>query len=263
MKQTPQFFTKVTTNAHHELFIWANKKPLRWAILMTISSRVASKDQITTGLHKGEFFFSETEYEKFGVEKSKQGNIRRILHELITFGIVKKVENKKGNKNCNVYCFIDSDFMDCSRLEKEQNRELIENKERTNRELIETNKECKNDKNDKNDKKDSFVETSEEVRLANFLFEKIKESNPYVKPPNIQKWAKHIDLMYRMDKIPYERIEKMIEWCKQDSFWNKNILSTDNLRKHFPKMYESAKSDYLKQKQEQEEKENRSFTIQI
>ena len=114
---------------------------------------MASKDQLTTGISKGEFFFSETEYEKFGLRISEKGNIRRILNELILFKIIQKVENKIGNKNCSVYRFIDSNFMDCSRVDREQNREQRENKERTDREQIETNKECKSNKNDKNDKK--------------------------------------------------------------------------------------------------------------
>ena len=145
------FFTKVTTDENHELFKWATEKPIRWAVLMVISSRVASKDQVTTGLAKGEFFISETEYNKFGLSLSERGKLRRTILELVDVKIIEKIENKIGNKNCTVYRFLDSDFIDCSRENREQNREQIENRQRTDREQIETNKECKNDKNERKD----------------------------------------------------------------------------------------------------------------
>lgn len=144
---SPQYFTKVTTDTSHELFSWLNEKPLRWAVLMTISARVASKYQVTTGLSKGEFFISETEYQKFGLSLSERGKLRRTIFELIEVKIIEKIENKNGNKNCAVYRFLDSDFIDCSRENREQNREQIENRQRTDREQIETNKECKNERN--------------------------------------------------------------------------------------------------------------------
>lgn len=142
-----RYFTKVTTNANHELFLWLNKKPIRWAVLMNITARVASQEQVTTGLAKGEFFISETECEKFGLKKSQQGILRRTIMELARMKFIEKIESKTGNRNCSVYRFIDSNFIDCSRSSGEQNREQIENKQRTNREQIETNKECKNEKN--------------------------------------------------------------------------------------------------------------------
>ncbi len=145
-----KYFTKVTTDEHHELFEWCNKKPLRWAVLMTMSSRVASKDMVTKNIKKGEFFFSETEYKKFGLKKSQSGNLRNLIFSLAFFKIIQKVENRKGNRNSTIYRFINSDFIDCSR--KYEN--TIENKMRTERELNENRMrqtknvlECKNDKN--------------------------------------------------------------------------------------------------------------------
>lgn len=158
---SPQYFTKVTTDTNHELFSWLNEKPLRWAVLMTISARVASKDQVTTGLSKGEFFISETEYKKFGLSLSERGKLRRTIFELVEVKIIEKIENKNGNKNCAVYRFLDSDFIDCSRENREQNREQIENRQRTDREQIETNKECKSDKNERM-KEDNYREGGEE-----------------------------------------------------------------------------------------------------
>lgn len=101
-------------------------------------------------------------------------------------------------------------------------------------------------KDNKTKKIISLVGNSEEFRLAKYLFDKIRESNPFVKEPNFQNWAKNIDLMHRVDNIPYEHIEKMIDWCRQDDFWKGNILSTEALRRGFAKMYERILQEHNK-----------------
>jgi hypothetical protein len=42
----------------------------------------------------------------------------------------------------------------------------------------------------------------------------MKLNNPKVKEPNFTSWAKHIDLMIRIDKRTPEEIEKMIIWSQ-------------------------------------------------
>ncbi len=94
-----------------------------------------------------------------------------------------------------------------------------------------------------------FVEGSDELRLANFLLSKILGRKPDFKKPNLQAWAKHIDLMIRLDHRTPERIEKVIEWAQADSFWQNIILSTAKLREKFDqidlKSQEPPKERYL------------------
>lgn len=90
-------------------------------------------------------------------------------------------------------------------------------------------------------KKNIFVETSNEYRLAKYLFELIRKNNPTHKEPNLQFWAKHIDYMIRIDKRKVEDIEAMIRWCQQDDFWYKNILSTKKLRERYDQLYPQMK----------------------
>jgi phage replication O-like protein O len=82
----------------------------------------------------------------------------------------------------------------------------------------------------------SFVEDSVEYRLALYLYQKIQENKPDFKKPNLQEWARHIDLMIRRDGREPMRIGEVIEWCQQDEFWHKNILSTSKLRKQFDQL---------------------------
>lgn len=82
-------------------------------------------------------------------------------------------------------------------------------------------------------KKKTYKSHSDEVRLAEYLFQKIKTRNPEYKEPNIQTWAKYVDLMIRMDKRSPERIKQVIDYAQGHDFWYDKILSTWKLRKNF------------------------------
>lgn len=74
------------------------------------------------------------------------------------------------------------------------------------------------------------------VDIANFLFNSIKKFKHNFKPPNIQSWAKEIDLMMRRDKIDEERIRQVIEWLPSNEFWRKNVMSAEKLRLQFERL---------------------------
>lgn len=107
------------------------------------------------------------------------------------------------------------------------------------------------DKNDKNKKK-IYTSDSVEIGLSKKLLSLIKQRNPNFKQPNIQSWARHIDLMIRIDKRPPEEIEKVIRWCQQDDFWQNNILSTEKLRRQYDQLCMKAFSDNGKPVQERQ-----------
>lgn len=73
-------------------------------------------------------------------------------------------------------------------------------------------------------------------QLAELLFLKISERNPNHKKPDLQSWAKDIDLMIRRDARDPTTIKAVIEWCQKDSFWQNNILSTGKLREKFDQL---------------------------
>jgi hypothetical protein len=99
------------------------------------------------------------------------------------------------------------------------------------------NKNVKNVKNDKKKELKHFVDTSDEVRLSQKLLNLILEKNQNHKKPDIQSWARHVDLMLRVDKRQVEQIETVIDWCQADSFWQNNILSTKKLREKFDQLF--------------------------
>jgi hypothetical protein len=81
-----------------------------------------------------------------------------------------------------------------------------------------------------------FSSDSDEIRLAELLLNLILERNPEHKRPNIQTWARPIDLMIRVDKRSPAYISEVIHWCQCDSFWQSNILSTAKLREKFDQL---------------------------
>ena len=91
-------------------------------------------------------------------------------------------------------------------------------------------------KNEKNVKSKSFAETDVEFRLSNLLLSFILKRRPQFKTPDLQKWAKHIDLMIRKDNRDPQEIQHVIKWCQEDDFWQNNVLSTANLRQKFDKL---------------------------
>ena len=81
-----------------------------------------------------------------------------------------------------------------------------------------------------------FTVNSVEMSLAQILLDCIKNNLPNYKTPNMQSWAREIDLMIRIDKRDTKEISEVIAWCQKDSFWMKNILSTATLRKQFDRL---------------------------
>jgi len=78
---------------------------------------------------------------------------------------------------------------------------------------------------------------SVEIALAQTLSDNILERFPDRRSPDLQKWARPIDLMIRVDKIPAVDIRTALEWIKNDPAngdnwpgWGGVILSTSKLR---------------------------------
>ncbi len=100
---------------------------------------------------------------------------------------------------------------------------------------IERDREREGDIEEEREKKEINKE-SPEYRLSELLLNKIKENNPNYKNPNLSIWSTFIDKMIRIDKRDPVEVKKVIEWCQADSFWYKNILSTEKLRKQYDQL---------------------------
>jgi hypothetical protein len=138
-----------------------------------------------------------------------------------------------------------------SKVTGKSSGEDVENIDKTNKSFLKSNSEsnmqvtCKEHASNTNNKgnkvnkvnKKAFLSDSIEYRLANYLLKFILNRNPNHKRPNLQTWAKYIDLMLRVDNKKSDDIKAVIRWCQNDTFWQNNILSTRKLKEKFDQLF--------------------------
>jgi len=76
----------------------------------------------------------------------------------------------------------------------------------------------------------TFGDESPEMWLASQLWANIAESGTKMKPPNLQQWARDIDLMHRVDKRPYDMIRIIMGRARRDKFWAQNARCPGKIR---------------------------------
>ncbi|MRW88846.1 DUF1376 domain-containing protein [Duganella sp. FT80W] len=72
--------------------------------------------------------------------------------------------------------------------------------------------------------------TPEDEACAQWLFDRIKKTNPNHKLPKLATWANDVRLMRESDKRTHREICELFGWAQDDSFWRANILSPSKLR---------------------------------
>ena len=62
----------------------------------------------------------------------------------------------------------------------------------------------------------------------------LKYFDQHLHPKDENNWLEVIDKLNRIDKIPFETIEDITKWAREDNFWKTNFLSLTKLRKKNP-----------------------------
>ena len=80
-----------------------------------------------------------------------------------------------------------------------------------------------------------FNDDDVEIQLARFMIDEMLKIKPDSKVPNkalksLQRWAKDIDYMIRLDKREPREIAELFRWAQEDNFWCSNIRSPRKLR---------------------------------
>lgn len=81
-----------------------------------------------------------------------------------------------------------------------------------------------------------FKFNDEQMRFADWFFEKIKTVAPAIKKPNLDSWANTVRLMNENDNVSLRDMAEVFNWANSDSFWQTNILSIDKFRKQYPQL---------------------------
>lgn len=100
----------------------------------------------------------------------------------------------------------------------------------TNR-LPETTTETTNNK--RPNSKTEYGPDDPPYKVAVHLLTRIKQRQSDFKEPNLQKWANDIRLAHERDHRDYEKLDRLVDWSQDNSFWQANILSAGKLRKQY------------------------------
>lgn len=100
-----------------------------------------------------------------------------------------------------------------------------------------TSEPCRS-KSDSTRRKSSLPPTAEAQRLAERLRGHILRNNPGAKvtESQVQKWAREVDRMVRLDGRKHAQIAELIDFSQNDDFWFANILSMGKLREQFDQL---------------------------
>ncbi len=79
--------------------------------------------------------------------------------------------------------------------------------------------------------------TADDEKLAEYIYQKLKQKYPKTKKPKMGEWANHIRLMRTQDKHTHKEIQDVFLWAHTDDFWTVNILSPAKLRKQFGQLH--------------------------
>lgn len=73
----------------------------------------------------------------------------------------------------------------------------------------------------------------EHMQFAEQMYQRLLQSNPNHKKPNLEAWANTIRLTVESDNRLITDLWAVFDWANRDDFWSSNILSPDKLRKQF------------------------------
>lgn len=125
-------------------------------------------------------------------------------------------------------------------LEEGDNKQLLQSnvdETKSNTEL-EKEKELETDKEDSPDSaKAKYDDDSPYIKLANRLEKHILSNNPNYKfRHKKQTWADDFRKIVELDGRDMKELVDVLDWCQQDDFWHKNILSPSKFREQYDKL---------------------------
>ena len=90
----------------------------------------------------------------------------------------------------------------------------------------------------------------ESIELCELLINYCKRDNPNFSKTTdqINTWTNDIGKIHFLDNYSWDDIKKLINFAKNDNFWNSNIMSGDKLRKQMDQLYVKAKNNQQSKK---------------
>lgn len=83
----------------------------------------------------------------------------------------------------------------------------------------------------------NFWGTAEDLRLAQWIYGLVSQIQKRSKPPRWSQWANDVRLIRTTQECDHRTIAKTFKWANSDGFWQTNVLSPSNLRRHWDKLF--------------------------
>ncbi|WP_163337926.1 hypothetical protein [Desulfopila sp. IMCC35008] len=103
--------------------------------------------------------------------------------------------------------------------------------------------ESNSDENSLSDNHDLPAIKTEGFKIASLMADTILQRDPGYRflvagerEKTLANWSDDIEKIHRLDDRPWEQIRSVVEWCMDDDFWSRNILSGSKLRKQFDQL---------------------------
>jgi len=181
-------------------------------------------------------FPSQMVMEAIGVKNWR--TYSKALNDLVNFGFIEMIEISKNQYSSNIIAIVKNTKAPTKALDKA----LQKHDTKQGQSTASINKQETNNNITKN------KVYSKEV---NDCFNNCLNYFPlHLQPKKKETWLDTIEKLNRIENIPFNHIERIVELIRQDDFWSKNFLSLPKLRKKNKDglMYVLVFSEHLKSK---------------
>lgn len=172
----------------------------------------------------------------------------KTFNDLVDFGFFQLVERSKNQYSANIIALSNFNKALDKALDKAFIKHTTKQSESTHQSIDSINKPLTINKETINKEQKVYskeIHTCYDNILINF--------EAHLQPKNKKQectWKDAIEKLERIDKIPFNHIERIVELIRKDDFWSKNFLSLPKLRKKNKDglMYVVVFNEYLKTK---------------
>jgi len=166
--------------------------------------------------------------------------VRRASKVLKELGFL-ETKLKKANGSPTLHYKLDMDALSESIVKKLKNRNQTNSR---NDSVVSQDSLTVDDTVNDNSRKESpdsakakYDDDSPYLKLAEYLYKRVKENNSKAPVPNFQGWADDIRKLVELDDNTVDEVKEVIDWCQSNDFWKNNVMSANKLRVQFPKLW--------------------------
>ena len=104
-------YNNISKYLHSKDFTWLLSKPLRAAVLLFIQTRVNSTNTTINEIAPNEFTISRNDYMYFGLKPSQNGQVRKVIEEFVTKGLIVDTHRMTATSKSKIYALNENEIL--------------------------------------------------------------------------------------------------------------------------------------------------------